>query len=332
LKKLRLLSLFTGIGAFEKAMSNRNIPFELVGYSDFESFKSEAFSLIHGVEESLNYGDITEINPGQLPPFDLMTWGFPCTDLSIAKKDRKGLNGEKSKLYRKGMVILRAKRPKYSIIENVRDLVTNGLDEILADLESAGYNNYWRVLNCEDHGIPQDRKRVFIVSVRKDIDAKTFDFPQPVELTKAWYEFIDPLDTRPITERQARVIDEFKRGVSDRKIEGTPNFDCAVIWDRTSGLRFRSKRTFPTITARFGTGGGNFPMLAYDGHLGGISPRSCFKLMGFTNEDFDKVGGKFAQGKLYRMAGDSIPVNVLEGIFEGLKPQFESEAETNGRN
>jgi DNA (cytosine-5)-methyltransferase 1 len=319
---IKHFSFFAGIGAFEKAMKNVGIPFELVGYSDYEDFKSKAFSLIHSVDESLNYGDITKIVPEELPDFDSMSWGFPCTDLSIAKEDRKGLAGNESGLYYYGIEILRAKRPKYSIIENVSDLVKLGLDIVLRDLEDAGYNNYWRVLNADDYGIPQDRKRVFVVSIRKDIDKGTFEFPEPKPSTQAWYEFINPLDTRPITARQARVIDECKRGVLQRKIEGVVNFDCAIVWDRTSGLRFRSKRTFPTVTARFGTGGGNFPMLAYKGHLGGISPRSCFKLQGFTDEDFDKVDGKFAQGKLYVMAGDSIPVNVLEAIYENLKDQF----------
>ncbi|WP_102271286.1 DNA (cytosine-5-)-methyltransferase [Cytobacillus massiliigabonensis] len=319
---IKHFSFFTGIGAFEKAMTNVKLPYEVVGYSDYEDFKSRAFSLIHGVDESLNYGDITKIDAKTLPDFDLMTWGFPCTDISIAKEDRKGLEGEESGLYYDGIEILRTKRPKYSIIENVSDLVKLGLDIVLRDLEDAGYINYWRVLNCDDYGIPQDRKRVFVVSIRKDVDSGTFKFPEHTPSTIAWYEFIDPLDTRPLTPRQTRVIDECKRGVLQRKIEGEVNFDCAVVWDRTSGLRFRSKRTFPTITARFGTGGGNFPMLAYKGHIGGISPRSCFKLMGFTDEDFDKVDGKFAQGKLYVMAGDSIPVNVLEGIFENLKEQF----------
>jgi DNA (cytosine-5)-methyltransferase 1 len=319
---IRHFSFFTGIGAFEKAMSNVKIPFNVVGYSDYEAFKSKAFSLIHGVDESLNYGDITQINAEMLPDFDLMTWGFPCTDISIAKEDRKGLEGEESGLYYNGIEILRTKRPKYSIIENVADLVKLGLDIVLRDLEEAGYNSYWQVMNCDDYGIPQDRKRVIVVSIRKDVDKGTFKFPEPKPSTQAWYEFIDPLDTRPLTKRQERVIDECKRGVLQRKIEGEINFDCAVIFDRTSGLRFRSKRTFPTITARFGTGGGNFPMLAYKGHIGGISPRSCFKLMGFTDEDFDKVDGKFAQGNLYVMAGDSIPVNMLEGIFENLRDQF----------
>jgi DNA (cytosine-5)-methyltransferase 1 len=322
LTSINVLSLFTGIGAFEKALRNVNIPFNLVGYSDYEEFKSKAFSLIHGVSESLNYGDIKKINAEVLPDFDLMTWGFPCTDLSIAKKDRKGLKGDESGLYFNGIEILRAKRPKYSIIENVVDLIKLGLDIVLRDLEEAGYNNYWHVMNCDDYGIPQDRKRIFVISIRKDVDKGAFKFPEPSPSTKAWYEFIDPLDTRQLTNRQARLIDECKRGVMERKIEGEVDFDCSIIWDRKSGLRFRNKRTFPTVAALYGTGGGNFPILAYKGHIGGISPRSCFKLMGFTDEDFDKIDGKFAQGKMYIMAGDSIPVNMLEGIFENLKDQF----------
>ena len=102
-------------------------------------------------------------------------------------------------------------------------------------------------------------------------------------------------------------------------IEGTPRFDNAIITLRQSGLRFQSNKEHPTITATYGMGGGNFTILAYKGHVGGITPRQCFKLMGFEYEDADllKENG-FSVSSLYEMAGRTVVVPVLEGIFKNL--------------
>ena len=103
------------------------------------------------------------------------------------------------------------------------------------------------------------------------------------------------------------------------KIEGTLQFNNAIITLRQSGLRFQSNREYPTITAHYGKGGGNFTMVAYKGHVGGITPRSCFKLMGFTYEDSDLLTEhKFSVSSQYIMAGDSVCVPVLEGIFKNI--------------
>lgn len=81
---IKYLSLFSGIGAFEKALTNLHIPFELVGYSEIDKYASKAYSLIHKVPESMNLGDITKIDEGILPQVDLITYGFPCQDISLA--------------------------------------------------------------------------------------------------------------------------------------------------------------------------------------------------------------------------------------------------------
>lgn len=94
--------------------------------------------------------------------------------------------GTRSGLYYDGFKILKEKLPKYSIIENVKNLTSKRFREqfnsILEDIESLGYNNYWQVLNTKDYGIPQNRERVFIVSIRNDIDKKKFVFPIPKPL------------------------------------------------------------------------------------------------------------------------------------------------------
>ena len=84
---IKLFSLFSGIGSFEKALERLKIPYELVGFSEINKFAIKTYCAIHNVPESLNYGDITKIDATILPDFDMLTWGFPCQDVSIARKD-----------------------------------------------------------------------------------------------------------------------------------------------------------------------------------------------------------------------------------------------------
>ncbi len=183
---LKLLSLFTGIGAFEKALERLNIDYELVGFSEIDKFAIKSYCAIHNVPENKNLGDITKINIDKIPDFDLLTWGFPCQDISIAGRMEGIKKGTRSGLYYEGYKILKAKRPGISIIENVKNLTSKRFKEqfetILKDIEEFGYNNYWQVLNAKNYSVPQNRERIFIVSIRKDIDKNNFVFPSPVEL------------------------------------------------------------------------------------------------------------------------------------------------------
>lgn len=182
---MKLFSLFSGIGGPEKALKRLGIEYELVGYSEIDKYASKSYSAVHEESEIKNYWDITKINGAELPDFDLLTWGFPCQDISIAGKQAGIHEGTRSGLYYDGLRILKAKKPKYSLIENVKALTSkkfaDTFESILKDLDEAGYNNYWQVLDAKDYGIPQHRERVFIVSIRKDINQE-FVFPEKEEL------------------------------------------------------------------------------------------------------------------------------------------------------
>lgn len=137
--------------------------------------------MIHDVPESKNLGDIAKIDIENLQDFNLLTWGFPCQDISLTGKMKGIQKGTQSGLYYEGYKILKAKLPEYSIIENVKNLTSkrfrSQFEEILKNIEELGYNNYWKILNAKDYGIPQNRERIFIISIRKDIDKKNFKFP-----------------------------------------------------------------------------------------------------------------------------------------------------------
>lgn len=190
---MKLLSLFSGIGAFEKALDNLGIPYELVGYCEIDKWASKSYAAIHNVTEDMNLGDITKVDEKALPKgIDLVTYGFPCQDISLAGK-QKGLFNEdgtqtRSGLFFEALRIIEETKPRIAIAENVKNLVGKKFKEqfkiVLDSLEAAGYNNYWKVLNAKDYGVPQNRERVFIVSIRKDIDTGRFEFPKgfPLEL------------------------------------------------------------------------------------------------------------------------------------------------------
>lgn len=191
---LKLFSLFSGIGGPEKALKRLGIEYDLVGYSEIDKYASRSYSAVHEEPEIKNYWDITKINEKELPDFDFMTWGFPCQDISIAGKQAGIREGTRSGLYYDGLRILKEKKPKYSLIENVKALTSkkfaDTFESILQDLDDAGYNNYWQVLDAKDYGIPQHRERVFIVSIRKDIDQE-FTFPEKEELRLKLKDLLD---------------------------------------------------------------------------------------------------------------------------------------------
>ena len=190
---MKVLSLFSGIGAFEKALDNLQIPYELARFSEIDKYAVKSYCAIHGVDESMNLGDITKIDEKVLPKdIDLITYGFPCQDISLAGKQKGMFNDDgtqtRSGLFFEALRIIEATKPKIAIAENVKNLTGKKFKEqfelVLKSLEEAGYSNYWKVLNAKDYGIPQNRERVFIISIRKDIDDGEFEFPEgfPLEL------------------------------------------------------------------------------------------------------------------------------------------------------
>jgi DNA (cytosine-5)-methyltransferase 1 len=183
---MKLLSLFSGIGAFEKALDKLGIPYELVAFCEIDKYASKSYQAIHGVPESKNLGDITKVDEKQLPKdIDLITYGFPCQDISIAGNQKGLFNADgtqtRSGLFFEALRIIEETKPRVAIAENVKNLTgkkfAGQFKLVLESLEQAGYNNYWKVLNAKDFGIPQNRERVFIVSIRKDVDNGTFQFP-----------------------------------------------------------------------------------------------------------------------------------------------------------
>lgn len=172
--KLSIIELFAGIGAQRKALDNLGIEVETVGISEIDKYAIQSYMAIHG--QTKNYGDITKIE--SLDYADLWTYSFPCQDLSVAGKQQGIKEGTRSGLLLEVQRLLEKAKsnrslPKYLLLENVKNLVGKKFKpdflKWLNWLDDLGYRNYWQVLNSKNYGIPQNRERVFVISIRKDI-------------------------------------------------------------------------------------------------------------------------------------------------------------------
>lgn len=193
---IKVNELFAGIGAFRKALERLNILYEIVGISEIDKYAIKSYEAIYGATR--NYGDISKV--AKLDYADLWTYGFPCQDISqaghqagiIKGETRSGLLYEVERLL--SVAAEHGELPKYLILENVKNLVgkkfIKQFEAWLAWLDELGYNSYWQVINAKDCGIPQNRERVFAVSIRKDIDAG-FAFPQPQTLQCSMDDFLE---------------------------------------------------------------------------------------------------------------------------------------------
>lgn len=253
---IKLLSLFSGIGAFESALHRGGYEYNLVNYCEIDKYASSSYSQIHNVSEDLNLWDVTKVDIAKLPKdLDLITFGFPCTDISIAGQ-KKGFfdengNPTRSGLFYNALKIIRDLQPKYAIAENVKNLTGKKFKEefksVLDGLSDAGYNNYWQVLNAKDYGIPQNRERVFIVSIRKDIDNGNFRFPPKQQLKCVAKDFLESvvddkyyLDNDRVRNPIKQITEKFN--IKDRELCDATIFEPEV------------KSVVNCITARYDAG------------------------------------------------------------------------------
>ncbi|WP_303838992.1 DNA cytosine methyltransferase [Selenomonas ruminantium] len=176
MKKLRLLSLFSGIGAPERALDTAGIPFELVAYCEIDKYAAKSYSLLHHVPESMNLGDITKIVPEELPDFDMVFHGSPCQSFSVAGRGEGGEKGSgtRSSLLWNTVEIVKVKKPKFVLWENVPNVLSPKhlpvFQEYLAALDEMGYESTFDVLNAKDYGVPQNRERIFCISRLREDD------------------------------------------------------------------------------------------------------------------------------------------------------------------
>lgn len=242
---LKVLELFAGIGACSKALERLGIEHEIVDAVEIDKYAIKSFNAIHGTK--FEEQDITKWDKDI--KVDLIMHGSPCQDFSVAGKQAGGDEGSgtRSSLMYETIRIVEKLKPKYVIWENVKNVISkkhkHNFDNYVNRMSELGYNSYYQVLNAKDYGIPQNRERVFTVSIRKDVDNRSFTFPEK-----------EPLKLR-LKDMLEEQVDE-KYYLSDKQIQNlkiNDNNNCNPSGKGINGQVY-SGDISPTLTTNKGEG------------------------------------------------------------------------------
>ena len=313
-KKIRVFEAFAGVGSQRMALRNLGIEHEVVGIAEIDKYALASYKAIHG--DCPNFGDISKIEPHILPDMDLFTYSFPCQDLSVAGKQAGLGENTRSGLLYECEKVIEAKRPKYLLLENVKNLVGKKFkpefDKWLEYLEGLGYKNYWDVLNAKNYSVPQNRERVFVVSILGNVGYK---FPEQQELTKRIKDILEPVVDGKFYLSES-VQARFKQTKEDNGINtviGTTKPEFRTIGQRDDVYSINN-----TMGALVATDYKQPKQILDNYRVRKLTPLECWRLMGFSDDDFYKAQKVCSNTQLFKLAGNSIVVPVLEGIFKNL--------------
>lgn len=312
---MRTIDLFAGVGGvrigFERA------GFKTVFANDFEPACKDTYDL-NSKEASLTVEDINRLKISGLPEFDLLLGGFPCQAFSIAGY-KKGFNDDKGRgsLFFRIAEIISERKPKAFFLENVKNLKMHDKGKtfriIKKTLEDLGYHVKSEILNSMTHGnVPQNRERVFIVGF---LDKKSYDkfkFPNEVNLTTNFRDLLEKSVDGKYYYNGKTLYSKLEKDVNSKK---------TVYQWRRRYVRANKSGVVPTLTANMGTGGHNVPIILDDNGIRKLTPKECFLMQGFP-KDFKLP--KIADSKLYKQAGNSVTVPVVERIAKEMRRVMEN--------
>lgn len=311
-KKLKFIDLFCGLGGFRIALEKQNC--KCVFSSDIDKAVAKVYETNYGEYPS---GDITKIDAKDIPDFDILCGGFPCQSFSIAGK-RLGFDDARGTMFFEVARILKEKKPKAFMLENVKGLTNHDggktLQTILDILDDLGYEVIYRVINSAEYGIPQSRERWYCVGIRKDLNVNIREkeneiFPTEQLLLYSLDDVIDDVNEYKdytISDIAKSNIEKYLFKVKDKTSKYTLAYEI-----RPSRCQFKSNGISPCLTAKMGTGGNNVPVVVELNRK--LTEKECLKLMGYPD---DYKIGKGSQA--YKQIGNSVIVPILSSIAENL--------------
>lgn len=313
-KKYKTIDLYAGIGGIRLGFDKAG--FETVFANDFEPACKVTYDL-NFKDIPLTVADIGQIKPSSLPNFDFLLAGFPCQPFSIAGY-RKGFEDtERGNQFFNIIRILKEKKPKGFLLENVKNL--KGHDggktfKIIEDsLKALGYHIKANVLASWEYGnIPQNRERIYIVGFKDKNIADKFEFPKPVKLTRKISDILEKNVPDKYYYKNSALLPKLKPFVK--------NSNTVYQW-RRQYVRENKKGIFPTLTANMGMGGHNVPIILDKKGIRKITPKECLLAQGFPQEY--KIPEGIADSKIYKQAGNSVTVTVIERIAKNIAKAME---------
>lgn len=322
MKKLSCASFFAGVGGIDKGFEKTN-HFKTIYANEFDPYPCETFDLNFDIKSDCR--DIHIVEADEIPDFDVLLAGFPCQAFSIAGY-RKGFEDEKGRgtLFFELIRIIKIKKPSIVFLENVKNLVShdngNTFRVILEELEKEGYSVKYQVLNAMEYGnIPQNRERIYIVGFKDKEVYKNFEFPHPLQLTKNLEDIID-FDSK-LDDKYYYTEGKYKGDIYEKLVEAMDD-DRAVYQWRRHYVRKNKSGVVPTLTANQGEGGHNVCLVKTKYGIRKMTPHECFNTQGF-DKDF-KLPTKQSESRLYKQAGNSVCVSVINRIAEKIVEAIEA--------
>lgn len=301
---------FAGTGVGGLALDKHNCI--NVGYSEIDTYAVKNYNA--NFPNRTNYGDITKIKETDLPSFDIMIGGSPCQNISIMRRrwteggKDEGLEGEESKLFYDYLRILNEKLPKWFIFENVQNLINsnNGEDfNIVKESFEENYNIKYKILNTSDYGVPQTRRRLYIIGQRKDLGEFTYEFPLKRILNNTVFDLLEENvdDKYYLSQKMYDYV----------MAEGTKNFKQKAETD----LKIARPLT-ATMHKMHRAGTDNYYHTKYKPknktNLRKLTPRECARLQGL--EDTYKIVVSDTQA--YKLFGNAMSYNVISEVVDSL--------------
>lgn len=363
MSKMRVLELFGGIGACSKALEKIGVEYKIADYVEIDKYAVQSFNAMHGT--NFEPQDITKWDKDI--KVDLIMHGSPCQDFSIAGLGKGGdeSSGTRSSLMYETIRIVEKLKPKYVIWENVKNLLSkkhrHNFDAYIEKMEELGYESRFQIMNAKDYGVPQNRERVFTISVLGD---NNFEFPEKLELSKKLKDILEnDVDEKFFLSDEKAMTYVEKTGLVERsgvigKVEGirghdqvkrvygedgvAPTLSTMQGGHREPKIAIRTANklgydvahdgdgvdlSYPNSKTRRGRVGHGVAKTIATKDLQGVvvntrirklTPKECWRLMGFEDSDFEKAEKVNSNTQLYKQAGNSIVVDVLEKILTNL--------------
>ena len=319
---IKFLDMFAGIGGFRSGLEAIG-GFECVGYCEIDKYAKQAYEAMYDTGGELYFDDARKIVPEQLPDFDLLVGGFPCQSFSIAGA-RKGFDDTRGTLFFEIARIAAVKKPKYLFLENVPGLLNHDsgktFETIIHTLDELGYDVCWQVLNIKNFGllIKAKTKDGYQVAYPGDSIDTAFSGQNSrrgrvgnqvahtltTSATQAYY-FIDLTPDPKLTEIARCITARHDSGISNHKAEHSGVFveSTNIADDEKFAVAFVESNGEVHI-----------------GRIRKLTPRECWKLQGFTDDQFDKAKATgLSDSRLYKMAGNAVTVNVISAIGQIIK-------------
>lgn len=311
----KVASLFSGMGGID--LGFKQAGFEIVWANEFDEFACKTYRHNFG-DVALVESDIKDINPHDIPDFDVLVAGFPCQPFSIAGK-KKGFQDARGNLFFEIVRILKAKMPQVVFLENVPNLVEHDNGKTFMTIHNSlvelGYYIRYAVLDAKEYGnVPQTRKRVFIVAFLDLDKCQKFKYPEPIERTISLNDIIKRSikhDDLYYYTANSFYYDDLKKIVTDKR---------ALYKIEDAGVIKTKHYVCPTLTANMGTFPDRVPVVLDDFGIRKITPQECLLLQGFPT-DFSFKG--IPLNNAYKQCGNSVVVTVIKRIASKIKETFD---------